>query len=156
MPNVPWASRTRSAPAWTRCSTVPSWTTKSWIYWSSTLIHVSYSLPGLRRHHHSWTELGYPNAARQRFVDAWREIVGNVRKAYDRGIPFAAGSDCGGLSHPHGRYARNVTLFVRECGLPVEDAIRAVTGLAAKAGWFDNTGTLKPIASRTSSPFAAT
>ena len=33
--------------------------------------------------------IGYPNAARQRFVDAWPEIVANVRKAYDRGIPFA-------------------------------------------------------------------
>ncbi len=87
--------------------------------------------------------MGYPVAARQRFVEAWPQIVANVRKAFDRGIPFAAGSDCGGLSHPHGRYARNVTLFVRECGLPVEHAIRAVSGFAAQAGWFDNTGTLE-------------
>src|SRR5205814_325852 len=70
-------------------------------------------------------------------------IVGNVRKAYARGIPFAAGSDCGGQSHPHGRYARNVRLVVRECGLSVEHAIRAVTGYAAQAEWFDNVGTLE-------------
>jgi imidazolonepropionase-like amidohydrolase len=87
--------------------------------------------------------IGYPAAAYQHFVEAWPVIVGNVRKAYERGVPFAAGSDCGGQSHPHGRYARNVTLFVRECGLPVEHAIRAVTSYAAAAAWFENVGTLE-------------
>jgi len=87
--------------------------------------------------------IGYPAAAHQRFVEAWPVIVGNVRKAYERGIPFAGGSDCGGQSHPHGRYARNVTLFVRECGLAVEHAVRAVTRYAAAAAWFDNVGRLE-------------
>jgi imidazolonepropionase-like amidohydrolase len=86
---------------------------------------------------------GYPKAAHDRFVAAWPTIVANVRKTYDRGIPFAGGSDCGGLSHPHGRYARNVTLFVRECGLPVEHALRAVTSHAATAAWFDDVGSLE-------------
>jgi imidazolonepropionase-like amidohydrolase len=59
------------------------------------------------------------------------------------GYPKAA-HDCGGLSHPHGRYMRNVTLFVRQCGLPVEHAIRAVTRYAADAAGFGNVGTLEP------------
>jgi imidazolonepropionase-like amidohydrolase len=88
--------------------------------------------------------IGYPSAARDRFAAAWPEIVGTVRRVYERGIPFAAGSDCGGQSHPHGRYARNVTLFVRECGIPVERAIQAVTSRAAEAAWFEQTGSVEP------------
>jgi imidazolonepropionase-like amidohydrolase len=87
---------------------------------------------------------GYPAAARQRFVDTWPTIVGNVRRAYERAIPFAVGSDCGGLSHPHGRYARNLTLLVREVGMPVEHALRAATKYAAEAAWFADAGSLEP------------
>jgi imidazolonepropionase-like amidohydrolase len=88
--------------------------------------------------------VGYPAASRQRLLEAWPRIIAGVRLAYARGVPFAAGSDCGGLTHPHGRYARNISLFVRECGIPVEHAVRAATLHASEAGWFENSGALLP------------
>jgi imidazolonepropionase-like amidohydrolase len=67
-----------------------------------------------------------------------------VRLAYERGVPFAVGSDAGGAVHPHGRYARDIVLLVRSCGIPVEAAIRAATSHAAKAAWFDKVGAIAP------------
>jgi imidazolonepropionase-like amidohydrolase len=67
-----------------------------------------------------------------------------VRLAHERGVPFALGSDAGGAVHPHGRYARDIVLLVRECGIPVEDAIRAATSNAADAAWFADRGTIAP------------
>jgi len=42
--------------------------------------------------------------------------------------------------HPQGRYARDIILLVRECGIPVAHAIRAATDHAARAAWFQNVG----------------
>lgn len=85
---------------------------------------------------------GYPAASIARVESAWPSMVAGVRLAYERGVPFAVGSDCGGRIHPHGGYARDVVLLVRECGLPPEHAIRAATQHAARAAWFSDAGTL--------------
>ncbi|HEV8470460.1 MAG TPA: amidohydrolase family protein [Candidatus Limnocylindria bacterium] len=89
-------------------------------------------------------QIGYPLESIERVRAVWQQMLDGVRLAYARGVPFAAGSDCGGAVHPHGRYARDVVLFVRECGMSVEHALRAVTLYAATAGWFEGRGSLSP------------
>ena len=84
--------------------------------------------------------IGYPGASIARVAEVWPEMVAAVRLAYDKGVPFAVGSDCGGRVHPQGRYARDVVLLVRDVGLPVEHAIRAATDHAAGAAWFSGVG----------------
>jgi len=71
-------------------------------------------------------------------------MVAAVRLAHERGVPFAVGSDSGGAVHPHGRYAREIVLLVRACGIPVEDAIRAATSNAAEAAWLSDVGIIAP------------
>jgi imidazolonepropionase-like amidohydrolase len=56
---------------------------------------------------------GYPAAARDQLVSRWSAMLASVRLAYDRGVPFAAGSDCGGAVHPHGLYAHHRTRCAR-------------------------------------------
>jgi imidazolonepropionase-like amidohydrolase len=84
--------------------------------------------------------IGYPNESRERIAAVWDRMLAAVRLAYERGVPFAVGSDAGGAVHPHGRYARDIVLLVRACGIPVEHAIRAATSHAAKAAWVENAG----------------
>jgi imidazolonepropionase-like amidohydrolase len=88
--------------------------------------------------------IGYPPESRDRVIEVWDRMVAAVRLAYKRGVPFAVGSDTGGKVHPHGRYARDIALLVRACGLPIEHAIRAATSYAAKAAWFENVGVVAP------------
>lgn len=88
--------------------------------------------------------LGYPEAARRRVEELWERTVAGVRLAIDAGVPFAVGSDCGGVIHPHGRYAVEAELLVDECGLDVPAAIAACTRSAALAAGFDDTGVLAP------------
>lgn len=87
-------------------------------------------------------EIGYPAESSKRVAAAWQSMLASVRLAHERGVPFAVGSDAGGAVHPHGRYAHDVVLLVRGCGLPVEEAIRAATAHAAEAAWLLNVGTL--------------
>jgi imidazolonepropionase-like amidohydrolase len=89
---------------------------------------------------HIGPSIGYPSESRDRVVAVWERMVAAVRLAYERGVPFAVGSDAGGAVHPHGRYARDIALLVRACGIPVERAIRAATAHAAKAAWIENAG----------------
>ena len=93
---------------------------------------------------HIGPRIGYPNESRQRVDAVWDRMVAAVRLAYDRGVPFAVGSDAGGAVHPHGRYARDVVLLVRACGMPVEEAIRSATSHAAEAAWLPGTGFIAP------------
>jgi imidazolonepropionase-like amidohydrolase len=86
--------------------------------------------------------VGYPAIGLSQVRDAWPRMLAGVRLAYDEGVPFAMGSDCGGVVHPHGRYARDVTLLVRSCHVSVEHAIRAVTSYAAQAAWLPDVGSL--------------
>jgi imidazolonepropionase-like amidohydrolase len=88
--------------------------------------------------------IGYPPSSIARVEETWPAMVAGVRLAYERGVPFAVGSDCGGKVHPQGRYARDVVLLVRACGLPVEHAIRAATDHAARAAWFSDIGRIAP------------
>jgi len=88
--------------------------------------------------------LGYPPEGLARVASTWDDMVASVRHAYERGVPFAVGSDAGGATHPHGRYARDIVLLVRSCGIPVERAIGAATGYAARAAWFPAVGELRP------------
>ena len=88
--------------------------------------------------------IGYPPESRDRVLAVWDRMVAAVRLAYERGVPFGVGSDTGGKVHPHGRYARDIVLLVRACGVPVENAIRAATSHAAKAAWLDDVGVIAP------------
>jgi imidazolonepropionase-like amidohydrolase len=91
---------------------------------------------------HIGPRIGYPNESRERVEAVWDRMVAAVRLAYERDVPFAVGSDAGGAVHPHGRYARDVVLLVRACGIPVEHAIRAATSHAAQAAWFSDVGVI--------------
>ena len=93
---------------------------------------------------HIGPRIGYPNESRERVEAVWDRMVAAVRLAYERGVPFAVGSDAGGAVHPHGRYARDVVLLVRACGIPVERAIRAATSHAAQAAWLSDVGVIAP------------
>ncbi|MBM4420626.1 MAG: amidohydrolase family protein [Chloroflexi bacterium] len=88
--------------------------------------------------------IGYPPAGIEQVEKTWRAMVEAVRLVADAGVPFAVGSDCGGAVHPHGRYARDVTLLVRECGLSAESAVRAASRDAARAAWIEGAGVLTP------------
>ena len=88
--------------------------------------------------------IGYPPESRDRVLAVWDRMVAAVRLAYERGVPFAVGSDAGGAVHPHGRYAREIVLLVRACGIPLEDAIRAATSNAARAAWLGDAGVVAP------------
>jgi imidazolonepropionase-like amidohydrolase len=88
--------------------------------------------------------IGYPPSSIERVGASWPGMVAGVRLAYEQGVPFAVGSDCGGKVHPQGRYARDITLLVTDCGLPVEHAIRAATEHAARAAWFSDIGRIAP------------
>ena len=92
------------------------------------------------RHGH---EMGYDRDAVVRVVESWPRMLDAVRLAHKRGVPFAAGSDGGGRIHPHGRLAREAVILVRDCGISVEDAIRAVTLHAAEAAWLPDTGAIQ-------------
>ena len=85
-------------------------------------------------------KIGYPPDSRRRVEVLWDRMVAAVRLAYELGVPFAVGSDAGGAVHPHGRYARDVILLVRACGLSVEHALRAATAHAARAAWLRGVG----------------
>ena len=89
---------------------------------------------------HIGPSIGYPPESRERVLAVWDRMVAAVRLAYERGVPFAVGSDAGGAVHPHGRYVRDVVLLVRACGIPVENAIGAATSHAAQAAWLENVG----------------
>jgi len=89
---------------------------------------------------HIGPTIGYPPESRERVLAVWDRMVAAVRLAYELGVPFAVGSDAGGAVHPHGRYAREIVLLVRACGIPVEDAIRAATSNAAQAAWLGDVG----------------
>ncbi len=91
---------------------------------------------------HIGPSISYPPDARERVLAVWNQMVAAVRLAYERGVPFAVGSDAGGAVHPHGRYARDLVLLVRACGIPIERAICAATEHAARAAWFDETGAI--------------
>jgi len=93
---------------------------------------------------HIGPRIGYPVESRERVLAVWDRMVAAVRLAYERGVPFAVGSDAGGAVHPHGRYARDIVLLVRACGIPVEDAIRPATSNAAEAAWLSNVGVIAP------------
>ena len=93
---------------------------------------------------HIGPRIGYPDDSRERVVAVWDRMVAAVRLAYERGVPFAVGSDAGGAVHPHGRYARDIVLLVRACGIPVEHAIRAATSNAAEAAWLGGIGVIAP------------
>jgi imidazolonepropionase-like amidohydrolase len=93
---------------------------------------------------HIGPSIGYPEESRERVLAVWDRMVAAVRLAYERGVPFAVGSDAGGAVHPHGRYAREIVLLVRACGIPVEDAIRAATSNAAEAAWLSDVGIIAP------------
>ena len=91
---------------------------------------------------HIGPSIGYPSEGSQRVRDVWERMVAAVRLAYERGVPFAVGSDAGGAVHPHGRYAREIVLLVRVCGIPVERAVRAATSHAARAAWLGGAGVI--------------
>ena len=55
----------------------------------------------------------------------------SFRRAREAGIPIAAGADIGNR-YPHGANARELEFLVRE-GMSAHDAIRAATGVAARA-----------------------
>ena len=93
---------------------------------------------------HIGPSIGYPDESRERVLAVWDRMVAAVRLAHERGVPFAVGSDSGGAVHPHGRYAREIVLLVRACGIPVEDAIRAATSNAAEAAWLSDVGVIAP------------
>jgi imidazolonepropionase-like amidohydrolase len=87
---------------------------------------------------------GYDPDVVTKVADSWPRMLDAVRLAYKRGVPFTAGSDGGGRIHPHGRLAREAVILVRECGVSVEDAVRALTLHSAEAAWLQETGSVQP------------
>ena len=77
-------------------------------------------------------------AAREAHFDA-------VERAYEAGVPIAAGTDFIGPDLvPHGENALELELLVEECGLSPRDALRSATGVAARTLPENDVGTLEP------------
>jgi len=77
-------------------------------------------------------------AAREAHLDA-------VERAYEAGVPIAAGTDfMGPALVPHGENALEMELFVDEVGMTEPDALRAGTRVAARTLPRDDVGTLEP------------
>ncbi|MBY0527276.1 MAG: amidohydrolase family protein [Gemmataceae bacterium] len=70
--------------------------------------------------------------------------IGNIRKAYQRGIKILVGSDFGFSWTPHGTYGRELTHLVKLVGYKPMDALVAATRLGAEAMRMqDRIGTLE-------------
>lgn len=71
--------------------------------------------------------------------------IGNVKKAFKRGIKILVGSDFGFSWTPHGTYGRELTHLVKLIGVKPMDAIVAATKLGAEAmRMHDVIGSLEP------------
>ena len=76
-------------------------------------------------------------AAREAHLDA-------VRRAYEAGVPVAAGTDFMGPDLvPHGENALEMELFVAEVGMTEMEALQAGTRVAARTLSRDDLGTLE-------------
>ena len=88
-------------------------------------------------------DTGYERDVVDKVAGSWPRMLDAVRLAYRRGVPFTVGSDGGGRIHPHGSLAREAVILVRECGVSVEDTVRAMTLYSAEAAWLPETGTIR-------------
>ncbi|MDF2569102.1 MAG: hutI 2 [Sporomusa sp.] len=99
--------------------------TKSGVYWIPTLVPFERMLDYGRRHQTKTLPSGGIEAVYLRHKAM-------VLRAYQAGANIVAGTDAGALGVAHGDMWREINLLV-DCGLPPAAALRAATGLAAKA-----------------------
>lgn len=88
-------------------------------------------------------DAGYARDVVDKVAGSWPRMLDAVRLASKRGVPFTVGSDAGGRIHPHGSLAREAVILVRDCGVSVEDTVRAMTRHSAEAAWLPETGTVQ-------------
>jgi imidazolonepropionase-like amidohydrolase len=83
---------------------------------------------------------GWPAETMRKLEESQVGAEDVVRRAVDRGVRIAFGTDSG--VYPHGLNARNFAWYTR-CGMSPLDAIRTATTVAAGAmGWSDRVGSL--------------
>ena len=106
---------------------------------------ISTLLPYKRQAEQSAAQ-GYPGYVATRSVEIMEAYPRNLRRAWDRGVTIALGSDCGiPRLTPHGDNARELALFVDLVRVPSLDVIGLATRNGALAlGISDSIGTLEP------------
>ena len=89
---------------------------------------------------------GYPEYVATQSVAIMKQYPANLRRAWEKGLKIALGSDCGiPTLTPHGDNARELALFVDLVGVSPLEAIGLATKNGAEAlGIADLTGTLVP------------
>jgi len=81
----------------------------------------------------------------QRTAAAVREdIMDCMRRMYDLGVPFVAGTDAGVNLTPFDTLHRELEILVDNVGMPPLKAISAATGDAARVLGLSNVGVLEP------------
>lgn len=94
---------------------------------------------------HLAVELGYPDNVAEPSLDIMKVYPQTIKRAYDKGVKIALGSDCGlrGLT-PHGENATELEMIVQLTDLSEMKAIELTTRAGAEAlGLGDSIGTLE-------------
>jgi len=85
--------------------------------------------------------LGFTDAMRTDFERMCRILP----QANAAGVKLLIGDDYGAVGFPHGRYAGELVLYVRDAGIPALDVLRWATRYGAELmGLADRTGTIEP------------
>jgi len=84
----------------------------------------------------TWAKRGVEFGRSRSSMEAHRRVHGahveSVRRAYEAGVNIGVGGDAGGVHFPQGSAAQEVAVLHEEAGIPVIDAVRALTTSAAK------------------------
>lgn len=89
-------------------------------------------------------EHGVPEWGLEKSRSAREAHLDAVERAYEAGVPIAAGTDfMGPALVPHGENALEMELFVEEIGMTEMDALQAGTSVAARTLSRDDVGTLE-------------
>lgn len=90
-------------------------------------------------------EAGVPQHGLRKAEVAYEAHTESIRRAYEAGVPIAAGTDFIGPDLvPHGENARELELYVERIGMSGQEAIEAATGVAARTLPDDDLGTIEP------------
>lgn len=90
-------------------------------------------------------ELGVPEYGMRKAREAVDDHVDSIRRAHERGVPIALGTDIVGARPlgPHGNNAEEAKLYVEEIGMSEMEAIQAATRNAAETIPADDIGVLQ-------------
>ena len=109
--------------------------------WNATFVPTLAIMDRITAH---GDEHGVPDWGLEKARTARTAHLDAVERAYEAGVPIAAGTDfMGPALVPHGENSREMELFVDEVGMTEMDALQAGTRVAARTLSRDDVGTLE-------------